>query len=156
MEKDADLKNAEDLFGDIGISTKRSTSKPVTISDPQDSTKSVDLSSLKIFDPQSRDQFNQLRDTLVPLLAANKSKPQYITFMQEFSKAIVKDLPSEQIKKVSSTLTALSNEKMKEEKAAEKGGKKSKAAKTKTTLNASRDTTLKADTNMYADDGLDE
>ena len=59
---------------------------------------------------------------------------------------------SEQIKKIASGLTTLSNEKMKEEKAAEKGGKKTKAAKTKTTLNASRDVSLKADTRAYDDD----
>jgi translation initiation factor 3 subunit J len=41
---------------------------------------------------------------------------------------------------------------MKEEKAQEKGGKKTKAAKTKTTLNASRDTGVRADTAAYDDD----
>jgi translation initiation factor 3 subunit J len=44
---------------------------------------------------------------------------------------------------------------MKEEKAADKGGKKSKAAKTKTALSANRDVSHKADTTNY-DDGLDE
>ena len=155
MEKEADLKNAEDLFGGIGISSNRSAPKPATLTDPKNPSQTIDLSSLKLFDPQTRDQFNQLRDTLAPLLTANAKKAHYSTFMQEFTKHIVKDLPSEQIKKISSGLTTLSNEKMKEEKAAEKGGKKSKAAKTKTTLNAARETTLKADTNTY-DDGLDE
>jgi translation initiation factor 3 subunit J len=72
--------------------------------------------------------------------------------MQEFTKQIAKDLPSDQIKKISSGLTTLSNEKLKEEKALEKGGKKSKAAKTKITLNASRDISYKADTSAYGDD----
>ena len=45
---------------------------------------------------------------------------------------------------------------MKEEKVAEKGGKKSKAAKSKVALNASRDVSFKADTSVYDDDGLDE
>ena len=40
---------------------------------------------------------------------------------------------------------------MNAEKVAEKGGKKSKAAKSKVTLNASRDTSYKADTTSYAD-----
>jgi len=44
---------------------------------------------------------------------------------------------------------------MKEEKAAEKGGKKTKAAKTKTSLVATRDVSYKADTSTY-DDGLGE
>jgi translation initiation factor 3 subunit J len=73
-------------------------------------------------------------------------------FLQEFVKQISKDLPSEQIKKIASGLTTLSNEKMKEEKAAEKGGKKTKAAKTKTALNASRDVGVRADTAAYDED----
>ena len=93
---------------------------------------------------------------MAPLLANNSRKAQYTTFLNDFVKGIAKDLSSDQIKKVASSLTALSNEKMKEEKAAEKGAKRSKAAKTKTTLNASRDTALRADTNAYDEDGLDE
>jgi translation initiation factor 3 subunit J len=53
-------------------------------------------------------------------------------------------------------LTALSNEKLKEEKAQEKGGKKSKAAKTKSSLAATRDMGRgMADTTSY-EDGLEE
>jgi len=59
-------------------------------------------------------------------------------FLQEFAKQLAKELPSDQVKKIASTLTALSNEKLREEKAAEKGGKKSKAQKTKTSLVANR------------------
>lgn len=62
-------------------------------------------------------------------------------------------MPSHEIKKVASSLTAASNEKMKEEKAADKGGKKSKAAKTKTSLVASRET---VDTTAYDGDDLDD
>ena len=62
---------------------------------------------------------------------------------------LTKDLPSGDIKTIASKLTTLSNEKMKEEKAAEKGGKKSKAAKTKTSLVASRDESFRADTTSY-------
>ena len=65
---------------------------------------------------------------------------------------MAKDLPSEQIKKISSTLTALGNEKMKEEKTAEKGGKKSKAQKTKATLVANRNAATTTDVNAYDED----
>ncbi|KAF2749327.1 translation initiation factor eIF3 subunit [Sporormia fimetaria CBS 119925] len=153
-EQDADLAHAEDLFGGIGIS-KRS-GKPITIADDSDPTKSVDLSSLSIFNPNTKDQFTKLRETLVPLLTANSKKAHYTLFLQEFTKQIAKELPSDQIKKIASGLTTLSNEKMKEEKAAEKGGKKTKAAKTKTSLNASRDVGFKADTNAYEDDFGDD
>ncbi|KAF2142155.1 uncharacterized protein K452DRAFT_326648 [Aplosporella prunicola CBS 121167] len=157
-EQDADLKAAEDLFGELAIGggSKRSATKPVTMSDPSDPGNTIDLSTLPIFNPQTKDQFLKLRETLAPLISANAKKAQYTIFMQEFAKMICKEMPSDQIKKVASGLTTLSNEKMKEEKAAEKGGKKSKAAKTKTSLNAARDTTSRADTTAYDDDFGDD
>jgi translation initiation factor 3 subunit J len=154
-EKASDLKNAEDLFSGIGISDKRGAAKPVTIRDGEDPANALDLSSLKLFNPTTLPQFNQLRDTLVPLLNANSKKAQYPSFLQELTKQIVRDLNSEQIKKISSGLTTIMNEKMKEEKAADKSGKKSKAAKTKTSLSANRDIAHKADITSY-EDGLAE
>ena len=151
-EQDADLKHAEDLFGNIGINKNRSASKPVVTTNPSDPTSAIDLSALPLFNPSTKDQFLKLRDTLVPLLAANSKKAHYILFMQEFTKQIVNDLPSDQIKKIASGLTTLSNEKMKEEKAAEKGGKKTKAAKNKATLVASRDVSTRADATAYGDE----
>ena len=63
-------------------------------------------------------------------------------------------MPSAEIKKAASALTALSNEKMKEEKQADKTGKKTKAQQTKTKLaGVSRGGTT--DTNAY-DDGLED
>ncbi|KAF2157130.1 translation initiation factor eIF3 subunit [Myriangium duriaei CBS 260.36] len=154
-EKDSDLKHAEDLFGSIGISNNRGAVKPVTIQSATDPNQTFDLASLPLWNPSNKEGFTQLRETLVPLLGQNARKAQYTIFLQEFVKQISKELPSDQIKKVSSALTALSNEKMKEEKAAEKGGKKTKAAKTKVSLSAARDVSAKADTTAY-DDGLED
>jgi len=156
-EQDSDLRHAEDLFGDLQVTNTRNISKPVTLADPKDPTSSINLSALPIFNPNTKDQFAKLREALVPLLAANHKKAHYTLFMQEFTKQICKELPSDQIKKIASGLTTLSNEKMKEEKAAEKGGKKTKAAKTKSTLNADRGIASRAyaDTSMY-DGGLEE
>lgn len=154
-EKDADLRHAEDLFGDVGgVSSDRAKSKHVTVADPNDPAATIDVSSLKIFDATTKDDFTTLRETLVPLISQNAKKAQYVIFLPEFVKQISKDLPSDQIKKIASALTTLSNEKMKEEKAAEKGGKKTKAAKTKVALSATRDIATKADTTAY--DDLDE
>ncbi|WPH03666.1 Hypothetical protein R9X50_00654900 [Acrodontium crateriforme] len=155
QEQEADLKNAEDLFSGIGINPKRGD-KAITVQEGDDPSQAVDLSSLKLFNPATAAQFTKLRETLVPLLLSNSKKPQYPLFVPEFAKQIAKDLSSEQIKKVASALTALSNEKLKEEKAADKGGKKTKAAKTKSSLNASRDVSMRADTMAYDDDGLDD
>jgi translation initiation factor 3 subunit J len=158
-EKDADLRHAEDLFGDLQVTNTRKANKPVTLADPNNAGNVVDLSSLPIFNPTTKDQFAKLRETLTPLLAANSKKAHYTLFMQDFVKAISKELASDEIKKIASGLTTLSNEKLKEEKAAEKGGKKTKAQKQKTTLQADRGIGSKAyaDTHAYdGDDGLDE
>lgn len=155
QEIDGSRAQAEELFGDLAIGKKK-TGKAITIADESEPGKTIDLGSLSIFNPNTKDQFTKLRETLTPLIAGNSKKGQYSLFLQEFVKQISKDLPSEQIKKIASGLTTLSNEKMKEEKAAEKGGKKTKAAKTKTTLNASRDTGVRADTSAYDDDFGDD
>lgn len=156
-EKEADMANAEDLFGGVGgVPKSRGAARPVTIQDEADPNNTIDLSALKLFSPATAPHFAKLRETLVPLLNANGKKPQYALFLQQFTKEIVRDLSSEQVKKIASGLTTVSNEKMKEEKAAEKGGKKTKAAKTKATLAANRDVSHRADITSYDDDGLDE
>ncbi|KAI8961425.1 translation initiation factor eIF3 subunit [Daldinia sp. FL1419] len=157
-EKESDLKHAEDLFGDAGISLsngRKATTVGSAVSiDPTDPTKTVNLSSLPLFNPQTKTQFETLRNTMVPIIASNHKKAHYSLFLQEFAKQLAKDLPSDQIKKVASTLTTLSNEKMKEEKASEKGGKKTKAQKTKTTLVTSRANTT--DVATYEEDFGDD
>ncbi|KAI1775638.1 translation initiation factor eIF3 subunit [Hypoxylon cercidicola] len=153
-EKESDLKHAEDLFGDAGISLSNGR-KATTVGsaipvDPSDPTKTIDLGALPLFNPHTKTQFENLRNTVVPIIGNNHKKAHYTLFLQEFAKQLAKDLPSDQIKKIASTLTALSNEKMKEEKAAEKGGKKTKAQKTKTTLVTNRANTT--DVGTYEDD----
>ncbi|RDH32001.1 eukaryotic translation initiation factor 3 subunit J [Aspergillus welwitschiae] len=155
-EKDADLKHAEDLFGDIDLNRMRNRSAPkaVVISDGADPTQAVDLSAMPLFKPATKDQFTRVTTTLIPLLTTQSKKPQYALWAQDFIKQLVKDLPSGDVKKIASSLTTLSNEKMKEERAADKGNKKTKAAKTKVSLVTSREN--KIETNSYDDDGLDD
>ncbi|KAI1914729.1 Translation initiation factor 3 subunit J component [Ophidiomyces ophidiicola] len=153
-EQDADLMHAEDLMGNIDINRSRSAPKKSVISDKDDPTKSIDLSAIPLFKPATKAQFALLTETLAPLLAAQSKKPQYSLWVQEFTKQLVKELPSTEIKKVASALTAASNEKMKEEKAADKGGKKSKAAKTKTSLVTSH--ANRADLTAYDGEDLDD
>ena len=155
QQQEADLAHAEDLFGDLAVKSTRSNAKPVNLQDPNDPASTLDISTLPIFNPNTKDQFTKLRETLIPLITANSKKAHYTLFMQEFAKQLCKELPSDQVKKIASGLTTLSNEKMKEEKLAEKGGKKTKA-KAKATLVATRDISYKADTGAYDDDGLDE
>merc|ERR1712000_699290 len=157
-EQDADLKHAQDLFADVGMGPKSRSApnKALIIEDKANPGQTIDLSTLTIFKPATKGQFDALSATLVPLFTQSSSKPHYPLWVANFVKQICADMPSSEIKKAASALTALSNEKMKEEKAQEKGGKKSKAAKTKSSLAATRDMGRGlADTTSY-DDGLEE
>ncbi|KAH7270454.1 eukaryotic translation initiation factor 3 subunit J [Fusarium redolens] len=156
-EQEADLAHAADMFGDIGISAGRAKSRPAAVVvDSNDPTKTIDISKLPLFQPKTKAQFETLRTTLTPIISANSKNAHYSLFLQDFTKALAKDMPSEQIKKLASTMTALGNEKMREEKAADKGGKKTKAAKTKTSLVTGRanaaDTTTYDDADDFGDD----
>ncbi|KAM0259532.1 hypothetical protein ACHAQJ_003258 [Trichoderma viride] len=152
-EQDADLKHAEDLFGNIGISAGRKANPSSTmIADPNNPTNLVNLATVPLFNPQTKLQFEKLRGVLTPLITANTKKAHYGLFLEEFSKELVKELNSDQIKKIASALTRASNEKLKEEKAGDK--KKTKAAKTKTSLVAGRTNT--ADTSAYDEDAFGE
>ncbi|EMC91253.1 hypothetical protein BAUCODRAFT_319336 [Baudoinia panamericana UAMH 10762] len=163
-EKESDLRHAEDLFGGAGMRPDRPAApKAVTVPKTDIPGDAIDLSSLSLFQPSTPAQWQQLRETLVPLLSSQAKKPAYALFMVEFAKQLCKELNSEQVKKVAAGLNTMANEKMRDEKAAEKGGKKSKAAKTKTTLNASRDVGRSTaggaggvDVNAYDDGGLDD
>jgi translation initiation factor 3 subunit J len=155
-EKDADLKNAQDLLANVGMGpkTRSAPNKALIIENKANPGQAIDLSTIPLFTPSTRSQFDALSAALVPLLTASSHKPHYSLWLQDFVKKICADLPSAEIKKAASGLTALSNEKLKEEKAQDKTGKKSKATKSKTTLAASRDVGRGiADTTSY-DDGL--
>jgi translation initiation factor 3 subunit J len=133
------------------VTSRKATTGAVVV-DSKDPTNTVDLGALPVFNPSTKAQFEKMREALAPVVGANSKKPHYTIFLQDFTKQLARDLPSDQIKKIASTLTALSNEKMKEEKNADKGSKKTKAQKTKTTLAIARPAVK--DTNDYAgDDG---
>jgi len=155
-EQEADLAHAQDLLDNVGLGPKkRAGNKATIIEDSANPGQAIDLSQISLFKPTTKTQFEALTTALVPLLTASSSKPHYSLWVQDFVKKITADLPSTEIKKAASGLTAQSNEKMKEEKTAEKGGKKSKAAKSKTSLAAGRDIGRGlADTTIYDEEGL--
>lgn len=143
------------MFDNVGLGPKSRTApnKAMIIEDESNPGKGIDLSGLPLFKPATKSQFEALSAALVPLLKSASSKPHYSLWLQEFVKKIAADMPSSEIKRAASGLMTLSNEKMKEEKALEKGGKKSKAAKSKASLAAGRDVGRgMADTTSYADD----
>jgi len=155
-EQEADLEHAEDLLGGIGISNQRSAAKTLISADPNDPASTIDLSTLELFNPTNKASFAKLREVLVPIITASSKKAYHTLFMQELIRDLVKDKSSTEIKAIASRLTTISNEKLKEEKLAEKGGKKTKAAKTKTSLVASRDAGTRVDTTMYQDNDFDD
>lgn len=131
-ELEADMGHVEDLFGSVGIGAGSGTSgrgkQPVVaLVNPKDLSQAVDLTALPIFKPTTKAQFDQMRGVLVPLLTANVKKPQYCVFLQEFTRALAKELSSDQIRMLASKLTALSNEKRHEERGGKKGGGTKKA-----------------------------
>ncbi|KAF7846372.1 hypothetical protein BT93_L4489 [Corymbia citriodora subsp. variegata] len=155
-EQDSDLQHADSLMNvGMGNMTARGE-KPIVVASKDKPGEAVDLSALSLFQPATKTQFEALSEVLVPLLRSSSSKPHYTIWLQNFVKQISQDVPSAEIKKVASQLTALSNEKMKEEKARDGTGKKTKAAKTKTSANLGRGIGRgEADTGSY-EDGLAE
>ena len=147
------MQHAEDLFGAVGIGAGSGREKPVGIVDAKDPNKTIDLGSMDLFKPNTKAGFEKLKDVMVPLLLQNAKKPHYSLFLQDFVRAITKELPSEQIKKVASTVTTAANEKMKEEKAAQQTGKKKKGA-AQPKLSAGKVDSV--DTTNYDDNGYDD
>jgi translation initiation factor 3 subunit J len=145
-EKEADLAHAEDLFGGVGANVGVGRTAPGAagagvVATGASATETVNLGALPLFNPSTKADYEALRATLAPLLLAGstkKTQTQYVLFLQEFIKQLSRELPSDQIKKIASGLTALSNERIKEEKAGDKSKKKSKAQQTKTTLLTTR------------------
>jgi translation initiation factor 3 subunit J len=102
------------------------TSRKEGAVDISDTAPFVDFSNIPIFNPETRVDFENLCETLVPVIRQNYRKEDYVPFLQDFAKLLAEDLPGEQIKKIASMLTAFSNEKAKMEKVAERHGKKGK------------------------------
>jgi len=102
------------------------TSRNEDAVDISDAVSLVDFNNLPIFNPETRIDFENLCETLAPVIRQHYRKEDYIPFLQDFTKLLAKDLPGEQIKKIASMLTAFSNEKAKMEKVAERHGKKSR------------------------------
>ena len=149
QELENDLKNAQDLFADASVvddqivddqivdaqpAIDEVKKKAISLPDPKDQSRSINLSALPIFSPTTKKQFAELQEILGPLLTENKAKPHYALFVQDLTRLLVKDMRSEQIRTVASICTTLTNEKLREEKAAEKGGKKTTKGSKKTSL----------------------
>ncbi|KZV87588.1 translation initiation factor eIF3 subunit, partial [Exidia glandulosa HHB12029] len=112
----ADLSNAQDL---LGSGTSGGASQ------------AAQLNALLTFSPKSKDDWVHLSDQLLNLvLKQHQSKPLYPTFVELFTRELAQPLRDVETRKVASTLTALANEKQKEQRDKATGkGKKKAAAK---------------------------
>ncbi|KAF3916519.1 hypothetical protein ABW20_dc0101575 [Dactylellina cionopaga] len=138
-EIDADLATAGDLLGTVAAGSQNARRATGDRSLLQHKTEdgehiTLDLADLPLFQPKLKADFDEIKGKLVPLFTNMQKKGHYPLFLQEFFRETAKGLSSEQIKKLSSVLTTLTNEKMREEKAADTKGKKVSKAKVKATV----------------------
>ncbi|KAK9433992.1 eukaryotic translation initiation factor 3 subunit J [Lipomyces doorenjongii] len=128
IQLQADLDNAADLFGDA---VEVEDAKVPAVMAPAESgapSGEPDLEDLAVMKPNTKEQFDELNTRLGALLTGLSRNPAYATtFLPSFMKTLVQPLNSEQVRKCASALTAVSNEKIKEERAADKSSKKKKA-----------------------------
>ncbi|KAK9320327.1 eukaryotic translation initiation factor 3 subunit J [Lipomyces orientalis] len=138
IQLQSDLDNAADLFGDVVTleDKKVSASSMPAESVPAESVpaesgvllKEPELEDLALMKPNTREQFDELNVRLCAALTSLSRNPAYATtFLPSLMKALVQPLNSEQVRKCASTLTAVTNEKIKEERAADKPSKKKKS-----------------------------
>ncbi|KAF3111960.1 Translation initiation factor 3 subunit J component [Orbilia oligospora] len=135
----ADLASAGDLLGAVAAGSQNSRRVAADRSLIQHKTDTgeqvmLDLADLPLFQPKLKTEFDEIKNKLVPLFVNMQKKGHYPIFLQEFFRETSKGLNSEQIKKISSSLTTLANERMREEKAADTKGKKTSKSKVKATV----------------------
>ena len=93
MQEESDLKLAMDTFG---------------VRQPKSTNINLDEFTLA-----SKEDFEKFRSNLVNKLAAVSSEPYYASFLEELFRDLCVPIDTDDLKKISSSLTALYNEKLK-------------------------------------------
>ncbi|KAK9458582.1 Hcr1p [Lipomyces oligophaga] len=133
-EIDADMDNAATLFGASSIDDSDIAAGNGSLeSDPKPAAaavktvvaapplSSITLNSLPMFKAKSQAELDYLQDQLSEALKLLETHRNYASnFLPALLKAIAAPLNSEQVKKLASTLSAIGNEKLREERLAEK------------------------------------
>ncbi|KAI0636070.1 eukaryotic translation initiation factor 3 subunit J [Trametes polyzona] len=134
----ADLNNAAELFGSVALG----------------GTSSKELDWLISAQPRTKEDFVEFSDRIIEtIIKRHMDKPLYAAFIEHHARALAMPLRDVEVRKVASGLTALSNEKQKEQREKASGKKKPKAT-AKPTLGAAKPST-KVDTKVY-DEALDD
>jgi len=137
-ELEADMQMAQELFAATSVKTNGESEN--------------DISN---FRPRTKDEFDDFAKRLTAVITSVSNLPHYAMFIAGLVKSIAEPLGSEDVKKVTSGLTALGNEKLKAEKGS--GGKKKAAKKPVLSVGAAKTLAPKFDTRDYgADDDFDD
>lgn len=126
-ELEADLNHAADLIGDLNVHPRAAQlAKEKAEKAAAAAAAPAKLSDFQVFHPKTKTEFETLRKTLVPILTdlAEVSNLHYSNFVTDLCRDTSKALSVDQIRKVISTLNALSSEKLRQERA--NRGKKTK------------------------------
>lgn len=102
------------------------------------------------FRPKTKEEFDEFSKQLTEIITSVGHLPHYAMFVAGLVKAIAEPLGSDDVKKVSSGLTALGNEKLKTEKGP--GGKAKKGKKPTLVVGAAKSVAPKFDTKAYDGD----
>ena len=98
-------------------------------------------------EPSSKEDFDKFEELLLAKITKYEKSPHYVPFLESLFRQITIDLEADDIKRLGSTLTALSNEKAKQQK-----GTKGKKKKQKASLVVGKDTDdILAETGRYDD-----
>lgn len=101
-------------------------------------SRSKDVQALLSFNPRTKEDFQQLSSQIIDLIIKqHESKPLYAMFVEHHVKALAQSLKDVDIRKAASGLTALANEKQKEQREKASGKKKPKAS-SKPTLGSAK------------------
>lgn len=150
-EVDADLDTASDLLAaaDIHPRSRKKESQESSTAGP------AKLSDFAVFKPTNAAGYTELRKTLAPVvnqLAEKNSGLQHTNFIIELCRDLCGPLSSDQTNKVTSTLTAVANQKYREERARRLNNRQKPQIKQ---ASAKQETAIKAPESL-ADDGLDD
>ena len=121
------MDNAADLIGDLNVhprATQLEKEKAAALE--RAAAAPAKLSDFQVFHPTNKNEFENLRKTLVPILTDlnQVSALHYSNLATDLSRDVCKPLTIDQIRKVVATLNALISEKLRQERA--NRGKKAK------------------------------
>jgi len=100
------------------------------------------------FQPKTKEDFDEFSARLTAIITAHSNRPYYAMFVAGLFKAVAEPLGSDDVKKATSGLTALGNEKLKAEKAS--GGKAKKGKKPALAVGTAKSVAAKFDTTDYS------